>query len=225
MDSDFKLEELARENGAWFDNTHVVLPTWDHSSGYFSHRTLLFSPDLQTVFAAALAQRLLEFEKRSKVQIQTIVGPLTEGGLWGSLVRNQLIRIDPARSVRFAVTHQRGSKQTFRDDGDLVAGKKVAIINEVLSTGVSIGPLTAAVIERGGTPVVILSLCDRRVVEKYPIDIEVVSLLRAGWPVWKPSECPLCPDTPINPTLGYGNRYLELLRLKGDVSYLSLGER
>ncbi len=207
-----ELANLMRKCGALVENTHVSLPSGAHTNGYFDQRNLITSRMYQEVIASSLVVRLLEFENRVGIKTKAIVGPLNEGGLWGSPVRSYLIRVDPRREFRSVLTRPSRGDQVFavdletaHQDGDYVKGNQVVIMNDVISTGASVGPILRAVQEAGGFPVVILSVCDRSVANADLGGLEVLSLVKVSWQIWDPSKCPLCPDPPFVPHIGGGN--------------------
>ena len=180
-------------------NTHVLLTSGSHTDRYFDQNVLTTSTDLQDQVARALRNLLLRFEKETGSKIKAIVGSLYEGGTWSSLIRQQIIQVDPTREINTALTRWVGYRFSFvkdvesgHDDRDKVRGREVAIMNDVISTGASVGPIRRAVEEAGGNPKVILSLCDRRAAEVDPGDLPVLSLVKVDWPMWKPEECPFC---------------------------------
>lgn len=189
--------------------THVLLTSGSHTDRYFDQRGLTTSTLLQDQVARKLCTLVLGFEKETGSKIKAIVGPLHEGGPWGSLVRQQIVQVDPTREINTALTRWVEYRYTFvrdlesgHDDRDKVKGREVAIMNDVVSTGSSVGPIRRAVEEAGGTPKLILSLCDRTSRGVDLGGLPILSLVRVKWPIWKPEECPFCVRPLVVPHLG-----------------------
>jgi orotate phosphoribosyltransferase len=224
--TDEEIKKVAQECGALVDNDHVILNSWEHSSGYFLSANLYYQPDKCRLIAAAMVRQLKDFSQRTSTQLQAIVGPLDEGGLW-SRYFNLEWESDYFSKLPFAFTRWIDDLQEFvvqedsgRDDRKLVEGKNVVVVNDVLSTGITLRPTIEAVRKAGGNPVVAAVICDRRTPDLDLEGLGVISLLQFDWPVWTPDECPLCPQVPINPNFGNGGKYRQFQKLLGSLDLL-----
>ncbi|MEI6499047.1 MAG: phosphoribosyltransferase family protein [bacterium] len=103
-----------------------------------------------------------------------------------------------------------------RGYGDLVAGgKKVLVVEDVLTTGSSVKKVVEAVRAIGGEVVGVAALCNRGAVTAKDIgDVpELFSLMNISMESWDASECPLCAaGVPINTTVGKGQAFLDRQR-------------
>ena len=92
-----------------------------------------------------------------------------------------------------------------------VAGKRVLVVEDVLTTGGSVKKVVEAVRAAGGEVVGVAALCNRGNVK--PEDIGGVpklhSLVNVTLDMWDESDCPLCErNVPINTDVGKGREFL-----------------
>lgn len=190
-----QLAQVAFERGALCYPTHVALKNGHHSSGFFNCQPLMEAQEDQQLFGRALALELLAYN------VDLMVGPLSEGGLWCDATARQYEMLTGQRLLfTYARTKSRyengqpiyeGQVQIFDDEDEkLQSGMRVAIVNDVLSTGLTVASVIQAVLERGAIPVVLLVICDSHV-NDLDLGIPIVSQLRYAWPVWTEKECPI----------------------------------
>ncbi|HWR83066.1 MAG TPA: orotate phosphoribosyltransferase [Candidatus Deferrimicrobium sp.] len=157
---------------------HFKLTSGRHSDVYYEKFTLLRQPRICTTICAELAARFKDFG------IQTVVGPTT-GGI--------IIAYDVARYLGIeAIYAEAGDNgRIFKRGFSLDRGRKVLIVDDVLTTGRSVNEVIDLVESYGAEIVGIGLMLDRSngaVSFKYPY----LALATVQADSWEASECPLC---------------------------------
>lgn len=171
-----KLQEMMKESGAHLEG-HFLLTSGNHSSDYMQCALLLRFPRYAAFAGEALA------EKVRKYSPDIIASP----ALGGLIIGHEVAR---ALDVPFIFCERR--------DGEMVLsrfpfpeGKRVVVIEDVVTTGVSSGEV-GSVLERGGATWVGTGAVIDRSGGKSSLPHAPESLWKVAFPLWKPEECPLC---------------------------------
>ena len=150
-----RLLELVRER-AWRDGLDVVLASGKRSTFYIQGKRITLHPEGLWLTARLMLEQLEQFPQ------VTAIGGLTMGAdplaAAVAALSFETGRNLPAFLVR---KEAKGHGVGSRIEGDLVAGQKVAIIEDTITTGGSAMKAIEAVREVGAEPVVVLALADR----------------------------------------------------------------
>ncbi|HPC10620.1 MAG TPA: orotate phosphoribosyltransferase [candidate division Zixibacteria bacterium] len=170
---------LFKESGALLTG-HFKLTSGRHSDVYYEKFTLLKQPALCTRLCARMADTL------RTTGVRTIVGPTT-GGI--------ILAYDVARYLGveaiYAEAADDGKGRVFKRGFHLEPGQKVAIVDDVLTTGTSVDEVIALV-RRYGAEIVGLRLMLDRSNGKVRFDYPFAALATVAAESWDPAECPLC---------------------------------
>ncbi|HOD66730.1 MAG TPA: orotate phosphoribosyltransferase [candidate division Zixibacteria bacterium] len=170
---------LFKESGALLTG-HFKLTSGRHSDVYYEKFTLLKQPALCTRLCARMADTL------RTTGVRTIVGPTT-GGI--------ILAYDVARYLGveaiYAEAADDGKGRVFKQGFHLEPGQKVAIVDDVLTTGTSVDEVIALV-RRYGAEIVGLRLMLDRSNGKVRFDYPFAALATVAAESWDPAECPLC---------------------------------
>jgi len=171
---------------------HFRLESGHHGDLWFQLETLCQRSRDIRAFAAQLAAQLVQYE------VEVVCGPLVEGAFVALLVSLEL-GCDFAYAERFADTTREGLYPVeYRLPKALqpaVKGKRVAIVNDVISAGSAVRgsfsdlqTLGASVVGIGA----LLALGDA--IAQFAAENRVALELLERMPtnLWTPSECPLC---------------------------------
>ncbi len=176
-DSDRCLRILARTGT--IETGHFLLSSGLHSAQYVQCAKALEHPADAAALGAALAQRL------AGENVDWIASPPL-----GAL----LIGYEVARSLgRPFLFPERTDHRTFslRRGFTLRPAERVAVVEDVVTTGRTTGELIALLRSLGADVVALAAIVDRspgRDIEGLP----VVSLLKLSIPTYEPAACPLC---------------------------------
>lgn len=166
-----------REVGALLEG-HFRLSSGLHSDRYLQCAKLLMWPERAERTGRELAAQLAEFSP----------GAVVSPALGGIVVGHEVAR---ALGVRALFAERRDGSFVFRRGFALGAGERVAVVEDVFTTGGSTREVCAAVHEAGGTAVVVGSLVDRGLpAGAFPVPAR--SLLSLPVPSWPADDCPLC---------------------------------
>ena len=171
---------------------HFLLESGHHGDLWYQLETLCLHSREIRPFSARLAAQLLQYK------VEVVCGPLVEGAFIALLVSLEL-GCEFAYAERFADTTREGlfpvEYRLPRALQPVVRGKRVAIVNDVISAGSAVRgtfsdlqALGASVVALGA----LLALGDA--IGKFTAEHHVALELLERMPnnLWMPSECPLC---------------------------------
>jgi orotate phosphoribosyltransferase len=165
------------ETGALLSG-HFRLSSGLHSDRYLQCARLLMWPLRAESAGRELANELAEFSP------QAVVSP----ALGGIVIGHEVAR---ALGVRGLFAERKDGAFALRRGFALGRGERVAVVEDVFTTGGSTREVCSAVHEVAGSVVVVGSLVDRGLPpDAFPVPAR--SLLSLPVPSWPPEECPLC---------------------------------
>lgn len=170
---------------------HFKMESGYHSDLWLNLDALFAQPKHVEPFVNALVNALRSY------RVDVACGPLLGGALLAQWVARTL-------DVEFAFTE----KMTVENAGLFTAqyrlppalakhlrGKRIAMVDDVMSAGSSLRATHIALIEAGAVPVVagaLLALGDAGVQHFAQLGIAVEASARAAFAMWMPETCPLC---------------------------------
>jgi orotate phosphoribosyltransferase len=167
------------ETGALLEG-HFRLSSGLHSDRYLQCARLLMWPDRAERAGRELADRLAEFSPGA------IVSPALGGVIIGHEVARTL-------GVRAVFAERRDGAFTLRRGFAIAPGERVAVVEDVFTTGGSTRDVCGAVAAAGGEVVAVGSLVDRGV-PAGAFSVPARSVLTLSVPSWRPEDCPLCAE-------------------------------
>ncbi len=174
-----RLTRLLRESGA-LRSGHFELSSGRHARHYVQCALLLELPARAREAGASLAERLAAYRPDS------VVSP----ALGGLVIGHETAA---ALGVPFRFTERQAGVMTLRRGFVLERGSRVAVVEDVVTTGGSAAE-AIAVVERHGAEVVAAGAIIDRSAGGHPFTVPFESLLELGLESWPPAECPLCRD-------------------------------
>ena len=181
---------------------HFLMESGYHTDVWMDLETLCLQPAAIEPFATELARRLRRHDA------DAICGPLNEGAFVALLVAKEL-RLPFFYAERFAVDGDGLFRVRYRLPEVLrpiASGKRVAIVNDVISAGSAVRGTLADLEAHGATVPVIGALLlagssFRPFADERRLPIE--SLAEMALNIWPPAECPLCQSgLPVTRTTG-----------------------
>jgi len=172
------VERVFRESGALREG-HFILASGRHSPLYLEKFQVLQHPAETERLCAALASwvRLLAAD--------TVAGPTTGGIILAHEVARQL----GLRAI-YAERRENGTGREFRRGFALRPGERVAVVDDIMTTGGSVQETIDAVRSAGVEVAGAAVLVDRS--GGAHLDVPVEALWRLEIPTYSPAECPLC---------------------------------
>ena len=157
---------------------HFVLTSGRHSDSYVQCARILEDPALSTRLAQTAVERLPE-----GLDIDLVAAPAVGGLIIGFAVAQAL-------GVKFIFSERQDGAMVFRRSFEVPSGARVLVVEDVVTTGGSVGEVIDLVREAGGEVVGVVSLIDRGGEKKF--DAPFWPLLRLEVESWKPEACSLC---------------------------------
>ena len=180
--ADASVEELFERSGALLDG-HFLLKSGRHAGRYLEKFLVLQHPRFGVEIGRRLAA-LLEPHRPTMV-----VGPTTGGVLLSFEVARQL-----GGDVRAAFAEPVPSGgRALRRGWEVAPGERVAIVDDILTTGASLLETVEAVRAAGVDPTAAAVIVDRSTETLEP-GFPLHALGRLEIPSWPAAECPLCAD-------------------------------
>ena len=171
------VERIFREAGALLDG-HFVLSSGRHSDRYLEKFRVFEHPRLTERLCAGIVERIRE-------PLDVVAGPTTGGVILAHEVGRQLgIR------AAFAERRDAGRGRTFRRGHALGPSERVLVVDDILSTGGSVGETLEAVQETGARVVKVAVLVDRSGGAELGVPLE--ALWTTTIETFEPATCPLC---------------------------------
>ena len=181
---------------------HFRLESGHHGDLWLDLERLCVNPERVRKFAVELARRM------ASDRVDGICGPLIEGAFVAQLVALELEvpffyseRI-PAPGTDLPTYHIPNGQR------DLLPGRRVAIVDDVVNAGFAIRSTAADLRLGGAIPVVVAALavaCDNA--SRPPVaGLELVRIVDLPGRIWAPETCPLCDaGEPLSDPAGHGD--------------------
>jgi len=171
------LRALLEETGALLTG-HFRLSSGLHSPNYVQCALLLEHPVNANALGEALGARIRNFGA------EKIVAPALGGVIIGYAVAEAL-------DVPFVFTERKDGQMTLRRGFRIGEGEKIAIVEDVVTTGKSTRETADVVAQHGGVVVGFASILNRSG-KANPFDAPFEALAALNLETYDPDACPLC---------------------------------
>jgi len=145
--------------------------------------------------------------------IEVVIAPAIGGVILSQWTAHYLSEIS-SNKVLSVYAEKTKDGETFiigRGYDNLIIGKNVLVVEDVLTTGGSVKKVIEAVRALGGNIVGLGAICNRgRVTAEDVGGVPILySMVNIKFDAWNEAECPLCANNvPINTNVGRGSEYL-----------------
>lgn len=198
------LLKLLTRHGALLRDGHFVGTSGRHLSAYVNKDALYPRPRDLARLCTALGQPYQDHD------IQAVVAPAL-GGI--ALAQHTAAWFGP--DVLALYTEPTPDGQTLRRGYDrLVSGRRVLLVEDVLTTGTTLQQTADAVRTAGGAVVAAAALVNRGGLTAAALGVpELRCLLDLPLDSWEPADCPLCrAGVPVRSDVGHGAEFLRSLQ-------------
>lgn len=178
LNDDQILEALKRSEA--IRHGHFILTSGRHSDTYVQCARILEDPALTTQLAETAVSRLPE-----GLDIDLVAAPAVGGLIIGFAVAQAL-------GVKFIFSERESGTMVFRRAFEVPEGARVLVVEDVVTTGGSVGEVIELVEAAGGTVVGVVSLIDRGGEKKF--SAKFWPLLQLEVESWGAESCGLCAD-------------------------------
>jgi orotate phosphoribosyltransferase len=175
------VESLFADAGALLDG-HFLLKSGRHAGRYLEKFLVLQHPR----YGVELCRRLAEALAPHRPTL--VVGPTTGGVLLSFETARQL-----GGEVRAAFAEPIEGGRALRRGWAVASDERVAIVDDILTTGASLRETVEAVRGAGVEPIAAAVLVDRST-EPVELGFPLHALGRIEIPSWAPDACPLCAE-------------------------------
>lgn len=189
-----KLEEV----GAIFNDRHFVYASGMHGSGYINMDIMFPNVD----FMAELCEHLTA---PFAGEFDVVAAPAT-----GGIVLSVLSALSAHCPGVWADKTSDGGFAFERSGfAEAIAGKRVLVVEDLLTTGGSVEKVCRAIEQEGGVVIGISVVCNRGNVTKETLKVpKLNSLAEVSFTAQNPDECNLCKESkPIVANMGHGDDY------------------
>lgn len=199
--------------GALITDSHVVYTSGRHGTAYVNKDALYLHPRLTEQLCAVMASHY------APEGVDVVAGPTVGGVILAQWVAWHLTQARPVGEVLAVFAEEaeeNGVKQrVFRRGYDAqVRGKRVAVVEDIVTTGGSAQKVIDAVRALGGEVVGLSIICNRSGKAGPDLfDVPLHALATVALDSWAAEACPLCAQgVPVNAAVGKGAAFLAQLR-------------
>lgn len=191
--------------GAAVTDSHIVYTSGKHGADYVNKDAIYPHTKETSQLCRAIAEQFADDG------VEVVIAPTIGGVILSQWVAHHLTEIT-RREVLGVYAEKEGDSFVIKRGYDrLVAGKKVLVLEDVMTTGGSAKKVIEAVRALGGNIAGLGVLCNRGGI--MPRDVadppKLVALVNIRLDAWDEAECPLCAKkVPINTNVGKGREYL-----------------
>ena len=198
--------EILTKVGAIISNDHFVGASGLHFDTYVNKDFLFLHPKETSKICKLLA------EKYKNENIEIVVGPAMGGIILSQWLANSLSDIYGKEVLSVYSEKTENERQELRRGySEQVKGKRVLVVEDIITTGESLVKALDAVRKIGGNIIGACALVNKNE-SLNPIKIFGVpfyALADLYTPTYKKEDCPLCKTkVPINTQFGHGNKFL-----------------
>lgn len=205
---------ILKRVGAILADDHFVLTSGKHSPVYINKDTLY----LHTQETSEIGKKFAEKYKDDDVDV--VAAPAVGGTILSQWTAYHLSKLKGKEILSVYTEKDKGtlasaaeSEHIFRRGYDkAVKGKKVLVLEDLTSTGISVKKVVAAVRKAGGTVVGVCVMVNRdpEHVTSQVVDAPFSALATFRVDQFDAGACPLCQkEVPINTVIGHGKTFLE----------------
>ncbi|HEX3082223.1 MAG TPA: phosphoribosyltransferase family protein [Candidatus Saccharimonadia bacterium] len=204
-----EIKELLVKSGGWLDNDHFVGTNGNHMSTYINKDALYPHTEYASRLGEAMAAAMKDWDP------EVVVSPALGGIVltqWSAYHATQML----GREVLAVYAEKvEGPEKKFaftRGYDKLVAGKRAVVVEDNLTTGVSVRKVVELVRETGGEVVGVVAMLNRGGVSREDVGNppHFEAIVQADLKSWPAAECELCAKgVPVNTKIGKGKKFLE----------------
>ena len=201
------LTVLLSKISAIITNSHVVYTSGKHGSAYVNKDAIYPHTEVTSQLCLEIAKH---FEK---AKINVVVAPAIGGVILSQWVAYHLTKLNSREVLGvYAEKNERGDGFVLRRGYDkLCQGKRVLVVEDILTTGGSVKKVIELVKGIPAEVVGVAALCNRGGVTAEDIGNppDFFPLTQVNLESWDERDCPLCrAENPINLEVGKGREFL-----------------
>lgn len=198
---------ILNEVGAVITDSHIVYTSDKHGTAYFNKDAIY----PHTAETSRLCRAIAEQFADDKVEV--VIAPAIGGVVLSQWTAHHLTEMN-GREVFSVYAEKSEGGDAFiikRGYDKLIVGKRVLVVEDVLTTGGSAKKVIEATRAIGGNVIGLGVLCNRGGITREDMaDIPKLEVLvNMNFDTWDEATCPLCEqDIPVNTDIGKGREFL-----------------
>ena len=220
MDIAIKTKRILKECGAFKDGGHFVYHSGLHGDFYLNKDALYARPLLLDDICVLLTDVAIGVYGRS---FDTVLAPAISGILLGQGIAFNLAQHRKDMAFAYADKHVKNKdiRTIRRGYQKYITGKRVLLVDDVVTTGHTLMGMAEAVHALGGEPIGSVVICDRSGVRSISSinsgtgckhDLRIIPLVELEMMTYNENECPFCKaKRPLDVDLGDVSKSLELV--------------
>ncbi|MBY0428406.1 MAG: phosphoribosyltransferase [Alphaproteobacteria bacterium] len=187
-------------------DSHLVYTSGKHGSTYFNKDAIYPHTELTSQLCEEIAKHF------ANKGVEVVIAPAVGGIILSQWVAYHLTKIT-GREVLGVYAEKDGDGFVIKRGYDkLSSGKKVLIVEDILTTGGSVKKVIDTARSIGANIIGLGVLCNRGGIK--PEDVsnppELFALVDVRFDAWDEGDCPLCAKAvPVNTDVGHGRKYLQ----------------
>jgi orotate phosphoribosyltransferase len=201
--------EILKQSGALLTDGHFVYTSGKHGALYINKDIMYIHTDKVSSVGEMFADRAKD------LNIEVVAAPALGGIVLSQWTAHHLTKLT-GKEVLSVYTEKTPEKnQIFTRGYDaVVKGKRVLVVEDLVTTGGSVRKVVESVKNVGGEVVSVGVMVDRspdtEPANETSIGAPFFALGRLPVEVYDPDTCPLCEkQIPINTSVGHGKKFLE----------------
>ncbi|MBT3260980.1 phosphoribosyltransferase [bacterium] len=200
-----EIKKIFEKMGAVISDSHIVYTSDKHGSAYINKDAVYTNTHEISKLCKEIATHF------ANTDVEAVVAPALGGIILSQWTAHHLSEITGKEII--SVYAEKTEDKNFvikRGYDKLIQGKKVLLLEDVLTTGGSLKKVVE-IVKNIGSPIVGAGvLCNRGGISAPELGVpEVFSLLEINLQAWEETDCPLCKqNVPINTNVGKGREYL-----------------
>jgi len=205
-----KTRKILKECAAFVDGGHFICASGRHADFYVNKDALYTYPKKLDDICVMLTDVALNVF----TDFDVVIAPAVAGIILGQNIAYN-VSLETNKKIRFAYAdkHPTNISRTIRRGyQDILKGKRVLLVDDIVSTGNTLIQMAEAVINLGGIPIGAVAICDRgkvRTIKYKRADDAILSeliiepLVELDLQTFDQNNCPLCKSgRPLDTTLG-----------------------
>lgn len=216
---DNKIIKILKKVGAILTDDHFVYTSGKHGSVYIN-KDYLYPHTKET----SLVGKIFAVKFKDK-NIDVVAAPAVGGTILSTWTAYHLSKLQKKEVLSVYTEKDKGttasaakSQQMFRRGYDkFIKGKKVLVLEDLTTTGISVIKTVEAIKEAGGKVVAVCVMVNRdpKNINSKSIGAPFYSLGVFPAQAFEQKECPFCKkNIPINTKIGHGKKFVEKLTKK-----------
>ena len=193
--------------GAVITDSHIVYTSGKHGTAYVNKDAVYPHTTETSRLCRAIAERF------AADNVQVVIAPAIGGVILSQWMAHHLTEMNGHEVLGvYAETSEGGDAFVIkRGYAELIAGKNVLVVEDVLTTGGSAKKVVEATRATGGNVIGLGVLCNRGGITPQDVaDVpKITVLVNVKLDAWDEATCPLCKqNVPVNIDVGKGREFL-----------------